>query len=69
MPPDGGFGDDAAAGCRFLIMERLGPDLEVLLSQQQGGAGLAPALVRNYGQQMLEALRVLHEVNKVRAAG
>lgn len=58
--PQGGYGEDQQV--RFLIMSRLGPDVEA--AQTQNGPWSISRMA-GYARQMLSLLRVLHEKCKM----
>lgn len=58
--PAGGYGEDQ--NLRYLVMSRLGPDVE---AAQEKGMGWSLAQKVGYARQMLALLRTLHETCKM----
>lgn len=54
--PSGGYGEDQ--NLRYLVMSRLGPDVEAALKNSKGWSVASKA---GYARQMLALLRTLHE--------
>lgn len=63
LPPMGAYGecDTSQPPIRYLVMERLGPNLLEVLEAHDGA--LPASVVGSYGSQMLHALRELHARN------